>query len=109
VVGKTQPAVLIQLLLPTRDNNGQPISDALFSTVRTTLAERFGGVTAYQRSPAAGIWKRPDGTVDGDEVVMVEVETERCDRTWWRLFRQQLEREFRQDKVLMRAIRIDTL
>jgi len=66
-------------------------------------------VTAYQRSPAAGIWTRPDGTVDGDDVVMVEVEVAALDRPWWRSFRQRLEREFKQEKVLMRAIRVDTL
>jgi hypothetical protein len=96
-------------LLPTRDNDRRPISEALFSSVRMTLAGRFGGVTAYQRSPAAGLWKRSDGTVDGDDVVMVEVEVAALDRPWWRAFRQRLEREFKQETVLMRAIRVDTL
>jgi hypothetical protein len=100
---------LIQLLLPTRDNARQPIDGALFAQVRTTLAERFGGVTAYQRSPASGLWKRPDGGVDGDDVVMVEVEAETLDRAWWASFRQQLERDFRQDTILARAIRVENI
>ena len=104
----TRPAFLIQLLLPTRDNDKQPIGEALFSHVRATLIERFGGVTAYQRAPAAGAWKRADGSVDGDEVVMVEVEAEVLDRIWWSAYQQQLERDFKQERVLMRAIHIDT-
>jgi hypothetical protein len=104
----TRPAFLIQLLLPTRDNGKQPISETLFLEVRRTLTERFGGVTAYQRAPAAGAWKRADGSVDGDEVVMVEVEADTLDRTWWSQFQQRLERDFRQEQILMRAIRIET-
>jgi hypothetical protein len=100
---------LVQLLLPTRDNDRQPIGEPLFARVRTLLAERFGGVTAYQRSPATGLWKRPDGGVDGDEVVMVEVEVETLDRDWWGTFRRQLERDFSQQTILARAIRLEPL
>ncbi|MCU1386063.1 MAG: hypothetical protein JWL71_4760 [Acidobacteria bacterium] len=98
---------LIQLLLPARDNHEQPIDGALFAQVRQTLADRFGGVTAYQRSPASGLWKRPDGGVDGDDVVMVEVEVEALDREWWGAFRRQLEHDFKQETILARAIPIE--
>jgi hypothetical protein len=100
---------LVQLLLPTRDNQQRPVDGALFAAVRTTLADRFGGVTAYQRSPASGLWKRPDGAVDGDEVVMVEVEVETLDREWWVRFRGQLERDFRQETILVRAIAVQKI
>jgi hypothetical protein len=100
---------LVQLLLPTRDNQQRPIDGALFARVRTALAEQFGGVTAYQRSPASGLWKRDDGAVDGDEVVMVEVEVERLDRPWWADFRRQLERDFKQDTILVRAIAVEKI
>jgi hypothetical protein len=100
---------LVQLLLPTRDNQQRPIDGALFADVRTALADRFGGVTAYQRSPASGLWKRPDGAVDGDEVVMVEVEAETLDREWWAAFRRQLERDFEQESILVRAIAVENL
>ena len=100
---------LIQLLLPTRDSSRQPIDGALFAQVRETLADRFGGVTAYQRSPASGLWKRPDGGVDGDEVVMVEVEAPALDREWWAGFRRQLERDFEQETILARAMPIEKI
>ena len=93
---------LVQLLLPTNGGDGAPIDPAQFTTVRKALAERFGGVTAYVRSPAIGLWKRDDGGVDGDDVVMVEVEVEVLDREWWRSRRRVLERDFRQDTVLAR-------
>ena len=101
--------VLVQVLLPTRDNEERPIDAALFAAVRATLAERFGGVTAYHRSPARGLWKRPDGAVDGDEVMMVEVEADTLDREWWAGYRRQLERDFKQETVLVRAIAVEKI
>ena len=100
---------LVQLLLPTCDNERRRFSDALFDRVHASLAERFGGVTAYQRAPATGLWKRSDGAVDDDEVVMVEVEAPALDREWWSAFRRQLERDFKQDRVLIRAIRVEEI
>lgn len=45
---------LIQLFLPLYDNDGQAFAKPLFDTVRGELTERFGGVTAFVRSPAVG-------------------------------------------------------
>jgi hypothetical protein len=100
---------LIQLLLPIRDDRNQPFDNQLFSNVRATLADHFGGVTAYQRSPAKGVWKRSDGSTEDDDLVMIEVEAETLDRRWWDRFRRQLEQDFRQEQILVRAIQVDRL
>jgi hypothetical protein len=55
------------------------------------------------------VWKRPDGGIDGDEVVMVEVATHELDRAWWAEYRRELERQFSQETIFLRAIRIETL
>jgi len=47
---------LVQLLLPLFDNDGRPIDGARFREVRDELTARFGGLTAYTRAPADGIW-----------------------------------------------------
>ncbi len=49
-------AFLIQILLPTADNEGATFSDADFRKVSDELTERFGGLTAFTRSPAEGRW-----------------------------------------------------
>ena len=69
--------VLIQLLLPT---SGAASADALapLAKTRRELADRFTGVTAYVRSPAKGLWTAPDGQIEQDDVVMVEVVTDMC-------------------------------
>ena len=100
---------LIQILLPLRDNEGEPFASAEFGRVRRELAERFGGVTFYARSPAVGIWKDDDGGEDRDEIVVAEVMAEREDREWWRAYRAELERRFRQEEMVVRSTRCDLL
>ena len=99
---------LVQLLLPLRDNEGHPFPAAAFEEVLDLLTVRFGGVTAYLRSPAAGAWV-DEGRIDRDSVVMIEVMCETLDRDWWRDYRGELERRFRQDAVLIRATQADLL
>lgn len=97
---------LVQLLLPLYDNQGQAFGDAPFASVRRELTDRFGGVTAYSRAPATGLWKKPDREVDRDDVIVVEVMVAQLDRKWWRRYRDQLAREFRQETLVVRAIEI---
>ena len=94
---------LIQLLLPLYDNDGQPFGRDHFDGVRNELAREFGGVTAFRRSPAEGVWVQPEGGVSRDEVVIFEVMAERLERGWWSRYRRGLEERFRQDRVVIRA------
>lgn len=100
---------LIQLFLPLRDNDGQAFPKAMYDDVRAELAERFGGVTAFARSPALGLWEDDDGDVQRDDVVLLEVMTDHVDHGWWAAYRKRLEQRFRQDEVLVRATRIERL
>ena len=93
---------LIQILLPTADNDGQPFPRPLFTALRQDLTDRFGGVTVYARSPAQGFWDSDDGQTH-DDIVIFEVMAEDLDADWWRTKREALEREFRQDEVIIRA------
>ena len=93
---------LIQILLPLYDNAGHPFGEELFGTVRRELTERFGGLTAFTRAPAQGLWK-DEGETKHDEIVVFEVMVEHIDLAWWRDYRKTLEREFRQDTIVIRA------
>lgn len=94
---------VIEIFLPLRDNEGQRFGLELFGWVRETLVERFGGLTAFTRSPAEGLWEEDGGDRSRDEIVIFEVMADRLDRSWWRGFRQELERRFRQDEIVVRA------
>src|SRR5690606_33076402 len=95
--------VLVQLLLPMPKAAGSDVMTALAET-RHELADRFGGLTAYVRSPARGVWTAPDGHTESDDMVMVEVVTETFDREWWRTYTSALAIRFRQDSIHVRAM-----
>src|SRR5215213_2962887 len=100
---------LIQLLLPVYDNDGRPFAAAMYGSVRATLTERFGGLTAYTRAPAEGLWKEGSGAPTRDEVVVYEVMVETLDKNWWNEYRAQLERAFAQEELVVRAHLIERL
>jgi len=101
---------LIQLFLPLYDPEGRPFPPETRTRVREELAERFGGVTAYGRAPAQGLWKpEEDERPVKDDLVVVEVMAETLDRNWWSAYRAELERRFAQDAVLIRAHPVDLL
>ncbi|MFI0848947.1 hypothetical protein [Mesorhizobium sp. IMUNJ 23232] len=92
---------LIQILLPRADNAGQPFAREDFDRVKEELAADFEGVTAFLQAPAEGLW-REGGQTDNDDIVMFEVMAEEIDLQDWRRRRTELERRFRQDKVIIR-------
>jgi hypothetical protein len=100
---------LVQLLLPVYDNAGRPVPHQQFGAVRDELTERFGGVTAFVRSPAQGTWKEEGGAVDRDDVIMCEVMVDALDRGWWSDYRTRLEARFGQRELLMRAFTVERL
>jgi hypothetical protein len=93
---------LIQILLPLYDNAGAPVPRELFAKVREELAGAFGGLTAFTRAPAEGLWK-DGGETARDDIVIFEVMTDALDEGWWRSYRGELERRFRQEEILVRA------
>jgi hypothetical protein len=95
---------LIQVLLPLYDNDGRRFGEEPFTRTRTELLERFGGLTAHQRAPAKGLWKTDDGQVARDDVAVFEIMADDLDRSWWDGYRRELERRFRQDSIVIRAL-----
>jgi hypothetical protein len=100
---------LVQLLLPLFTSAGMRVGDAPFAAVRRELTERFGGVTAYMRAPALGLWTDDNGQVARDEVVMVEVVVDELDPAWWISYREILAARFGQEVVHARALKIEPL
>ena len=100
---------LVEFLLPMIDNHGARIPKEEFSRVRREITERFGGVTAFMRSPAVGLWEDEAGVVRQDELIAFEVMTEDLERGWWHDYREQLGRRFRQQEIMMRAIAIERM
>lgn len=95
---------LIQILLPLHDAKGRGFPKAKYELVATELTEKFGGVTAFTRTPAEGRWKP-----DGERAVVVEVMTGELDGKWWARYRKKLEKAFKQESIVVRAQDIQLL
>ena len=93
---------VIEIFLPLKRNDGSDQPRALFGELRGELVERFGGLTAFTRAPAEGLWE-DGGDVSRDQIVIFEVMAEALDEGWWRRFREGLERRFDQEEVMIRA------
>ena len=99
---------LVQILLP-RTVDGTAIPRERFAEVGRELTDQFGGLTAYTRSPAEGLWRSGGGTTTADQVVVYEVMTDRLDRRWWADYRRGLEGRFEQEEVVIRAQAMERL
>jgi hypothetical protein len=100
---------LIQLLLPLYDAHGTAFPRAHYDAVVQELTARFGGLTAYTRAPAAGLWEEEPGRTVRDDVVAYEVMVEALDRAWWADYRARLEARFAQDEIVLRSLAMERL
>jgi hypothetical protein len=94
---------LVQLLLPVQDKHGRAYPRALYDDLVRTLTDQFGGVTAYTRAPATGLWEADSGETVRDRVVVYEVMVEELDAAWWGRFRAKLEARFAQEELVVRT------
>jgi hypothetical protein len=99
---------LVQLLLPLYAHDGQRLPQELFAAVRQELVDRFGGLTAYTRAPAKGLWA-DEGGIDRDDIVVYEVMVGELERDWWADYRRQLTGRFRQKELVVRAQPVELL
>ena len=95
---------LIQVLLPAFGKEGRAIARKTFRTTACQLAKDFGGVTAYTRAPAEGLWQRKGMKLERDDIVIYEVMAKTVDRRLWALRKKQLANAFRQDEVVVRSL-----
>ena len=94
---------LIQILLPTFDNEGKPFPHDFYRTIGDELVARFSGLTAYNRAPAEGFWTSGNQTTARDEIVVFEVMVQDLDENWWAQYRRDLEARLRQESVVIRS------
>jgi hypothetical protein len=103
VPGRLTTMHLVEIFLPA-----DPKFAAKRRALSRELAGRFGGVTAFIRAPAKGLFAQ-DGEQVQDDIVVLEVMTGSLERDWWAALRVRLEDDFRQDAVLMRATTVERL
>ena len=94
---------LVQIVLPVFAAGGDRHPRDTFDRTLAELTDRFGGVTAFTRAPAEGLWDDGSGRVVEDDVIVVEVLTEETDE-WWADYKRLLEKRFAQETILIRAV-----
>lgn len=99
---------VVELFLPVARGNGDPVDIGEIEDVIARMADRFGGATAFIRSPAEGLWKDAD-EVERDRIIIIEVMVTELDIHWWGECRSRLEEQFQQEKILLRATRSQSL
>ncbi len=99
---------MIEILLPLYDNEGRHFGPEAYSAVREELVGHFGGLTAFTRAPAEGLWEEA-GERSRDDIIVFEVMSDWIDRGWWRAYRAKLEERFRQDVIVVRAREVELL
>ena len=79
---------LIQIFLPVRDNNNKAFPKEHYASIREELTKQFGGLTAYTRSPAEGLWKDEQNAAHHDDIVIFEVMAAEFDGPWWQAYKR---------------------
>lgn len=92
-------AYLIEILLPT--TGPEPLQESI-GGIRDELAERFGGATFHLNAPAEGFWDDGD-QVQHDGILVVEVMADIFDRAWWTGYKYRLQKQLKQDEVVIRS------
>jgi hypothetical protein len=94
---------LVQILLPVYNNVSEEFSSNYYSVVRKELADKFGGITTYTRSPALGLWKENDNKMVRDDIVIFELMVQEVDYEWWQGYKSKLEDLFEQEVIVVRS------
>jgi hypothetical protein len=99
---------LVQILLPTRTGNGQPVTQARFEELLQELTDKFGGATSFVRAPGQGLWNS-GRDVERDNIAVIEVMTDEIDPPFWHAFSRKLQRELAQREIVIRAQQVNRL
>ncbi len=99
---------LVEILLPLRDQKGEPFPAAYYDDLAQHLTDTFGGVTSFLRSPAEGRWHGAR-TMQREDIAVMEVMAKDVDRLWWGALKAELTAKFRQEELIVRCHSIELL
>jgi len=91
----------VELFLPVAEDQ-QGTGRTLVEELKRRLTEQYGGVTAYARAPAEGLWAER-GAISEDRIVVLEVMVDEPDLDGWAELKRELEARLGQKDILVRA------
>ena len=98
-----------EILLPLRFNDGIAVPDAIIGEVIVAIREQFGAAS-FEPQNIRGVWQH-EGTVYRDDLVRVfaDVADTQENRTWFRVFKERLKRDFQQLDIWLISHPIEVL
>jgi hypothetical protein len=88
-----------EILLPTKDNAGQPIAADKFTQTREDLVNRFGGITIIPQ-PVQGVWVDQGKRYEDESIrLVIDVDDDQANRAFFQEFKKMLNERFRQQDV----------
>jgi inorganic pyrophosphatase len=100
---------LIQIYLPLYEKEEKPFPGLLYKQVKKELTDKFGGLTMYTRAPAKGFWKADEHHTSVDDLLIYEVLTTDVDEQFWSNYKKALEKQFKQEEIMIRCSSIRVL
>jgi inorganic pyrophosphatase len=100
---------LIQVYLPNNQPDGKPFPADMFQKVKRELTEKFGGLTMYTRAPAKGMWKEDDQHMVSDDILIYEIMASELDLEFWKSYKTRLQKQFKQEELLIRCSSISLI
>ncbi len=98
---------LIEILLPLADNEHQAFKSEYFEEVQQHLTEKFGGLTAFTRTPAEGLWKQDKGSkTHRDDIIIFEVLAPTFKKGWWHDYKEKLKTTFQQKEIIIKVMKM---
>jgi inorganic pyrophosphatase len=100
---------LIQLFLPLKNEDGKSFPDKYFDNVKETLTQKFKGLSIYSKSPVNGRWENSKSNIEEDILLVYEIMTDRVDLSYWEKYKQLLQKQFKQDTIVIRCLDISLI
>jgi inorganic pyrophosphatase len=100
---------LIQLFLPVESNDGKPFPKQYFDRVKESLIKKFNGVSMFVNSPVNGMWEDQDKDIQKDKLVVYEVMADMIELSYWEKYKKDLEKQFKQDVIVVRCLDVSLI
>jgi inorganic pyrophosphatase len=100
---------LIQLFLPLNQKNGKAFPKSYFEEVKQSLTKKFLGLSVYTNEPADGYWENDSNKIVEDRVIIYEVMANEIDLDFWKHYRATLEKQFKQDVIVVRCLHMNLI
>jgi hypothetical protein len=98
----------VEILLPKANGHGEPVRSEWFEHLTDELAQKFGGVTSFLRTPGRGLW-HSGSEIERDAIAIIEVMTDTIDGDYWGSLKGRLEEELFQREIVIRSHEISQL